>query len=150
MKKYRKNVVGIFINDEKKVLVFERSDMKGAWQFPQGGVEDGESTRDALQREMLEETGIKKFHIILESKHEIQYDFPIEMNSNIAKNYAGQSQTWFLLALDKNISPDLKNADGEFSDWKWVAPDHAITLIVDWKKEAYTKGLIELKLIGEQ
>ena len=39
---YRK-CVGIVVYQNDKVLLCERKDTPGGWQFPQGGIETGES-----------------------------------------------------------------------------------------------------------
>ena len=70
-KKYRPNVAIIVLAPtypfDCKVLVAQRSDIKGAWQFPQGGIDDGETPRDALFRELEEEIGTNKVEIIAET-----------------------------------------------------------------------------------
>ncbi len=57
---YRKCVaIVIYDSINKLCLVGERSDKSGAWQFPQGGVDAGESFIEAAKRELFEEFGIK-------------------------------------------------------------------------------------------
>ena len=43
MVRYRPNVAAIIVNGDGNLLICERSNVPGAWQFPQGGVDDGES-----------------------------------------------------------------------------------------------------------
>ena len=55
-------VMALIKNDEGKILMQKRIDPEpawayGKWEFPGGGVEWGESTEEALQREMQEEIG---------------------------------------------------------------------------------------------
>lgn len=45
MGKYRKGIVAVIVNEQGKVLIAERSDCKGAWQFPQGGLKVGETKK---------------------------------------------------------------------------------------------------------
>src|SRR5438067_8221410 len=56
--RYRLNVAAILQNREGKILVCERADATGAWQFPQGGVDEGETLEAALARELVEEIGL--------------------------------------------------------------------------------------------
>ena len=39
------------------MLICERSGQKGAWQFPQGGIDPGETALEAVRREIGEEVG---------------------------------------------------------------------------------------------
>ena len=67
--------VGIFLlNQEKKLWVGKRIDFKtNFWQMPQGGIDNHESPREAMIRELGEEVGIKKnFEIIEEIKSRIK------------------------------------------------------------------------------
>jgi len=49
-------VAGLVRKDDKVLLVY--SEKKQDWEFPGGQVEEGETVTQALQREILEETGI--------------------------------------------------------------------------------------------
>src|ERR1700728_4353327 len=60
--KYRLNVAAILRNGAGKILIGERQDRPGAWQFPQGGVDDGETLEQALKRELMEEISLKPGH----------------------------------------------------------------------------------------
>ena len=60
----------------KQVLATQRGygDFKGGWEFPGGKIENGESSENALIREIQEELNAKilvKNHI-----HTIEYDYP--------------------------------------------------------------------------
>ena len=55
---YRPNVAAILLNMENYMLVAQRSGLRSAWQFPQGGVDPGEGLEEALFREVEEEIGI--------------------------------------------------------------------------------------------
>ena len=54
---YRPNVAMVVINSQKKVLICRRRNTK-TWQFPQGGIDKGEKVREAMYRELREETGL--------------------------------------------------------------------------------------------
>lgn len=52
------SVAGVIVDDHGRALLIKRRD-NGHWEPPSGVVEAGETLPDALQREVLEETGIK-------------------------------------------------------------------------------------------
>ncbi|MFA6118670.1 MAG: NUDIX domain-containing protein [Parachlamydiales bacterium] len=59
MKKNDESVIGIiFSNDRKKILLIKRRDVP-VWVLPGGGIEDNETSTEAVIREILEETGYK-------------------------------------------------------------------------------------------
>jgi len=57
--RYRRCAAAIVFNDRGQVLCGERSDRKGSWNMPQGGVEKGETVEAAATRELFEETGVR-------------------------------------------------------------------------------------------
>lgn len=53
--------VGVIQNEAGQILISKRADdvhQAGLWEFPGGKLETGETARDALKRELLEELGI--------------------------------------------------------------------------------------------
>ena len=68
-KLYRKNV-GVVVCKNKKVLMCARADFDDLhWQFPQGGIEEGEDIVKAAKRELWEETGIKNVKFVLKMQN---------------------------------------------------------------------------------
>ena len=93
-KEYRKNVALILERKNGKILICQRSDCEDSWQFPQGGVDEGEEIVEALYREVREEIGLSaKFYKILEASAGYRYYFakrPAKW-----KQYLGQEQNCF-------------------------------------------------------
>ena len=141
---YRPCVVVVFTNENNQILVCERSDVPGAWQLPQGGIEPGESALNAVYREMREELGCDRFHITKEASGLVKYRFPEGLDAPISKKWIGQSQAWFRAKFEPGFAPDLAKADGEFSAIDWRDFEVAIKNIVDWKRAAYSEGLRKL------
>ncbi len=144
---YRSCVVGVFLNEIGHVLVGRRKE-EAMWQFPQGGVEIGETEEEALYREMKEELGCSEFLIIQKLDNLVSYDFPVGLNRPIAKKYKGQEQRWFLCQFRDSFGPQLDCAlDDEFVETRWVTPEEAVRDVVDWKKNVYQNALHQFKLL---
>ena len=142
----RKGVVGVFIDRDGKLLVCERSNIQDVWQFPQGGIDDGESEDQAITREMSEELGTQKFKIVQKSDIWTSYLFPKGSNFPIAKTHDGQIHCWFLLRFEDGVEPNLDASDGEFLAFRWVNLSEAVAGVVEWKRPAYIEGLRSLGL----
>ncbi len=138
MKTYRKNVGIVVFNKEGKVLVGERLNFLGSWQFPQGGVEDGEDLLEAAKRELYEEVGIKDATLIYEMQDWIKYDFPPTLKMKISDKFKGQTQKWFLFYWDKDISEcNLKIHEQEFGFVQFIELEKTFETIVEFKKDVY-------------
>ncbi len=144
---FRPCVLAVFTNDRGLVLVAERVTPKGAWQFPQGGIEAGESPEVAVIREMKEELGLEahEIEIVRQAGKGIRYVWPGGFKGAYSKRFKGQDQIWFLLRLRGAAQPDLALAtDKEFVSTEWVSPKEALERIIEFKREAYVAGLEEL------
>ena len=143
-----RNGVGVIVlNNSNKVFVGKRKDNPGdKWQMPQGGVDKGENFVEAMKRELYEETSIKSIKIIKELEKNYEYELPKNLVGIIWKGrFRGQKQKWFIakfLGQDSEINLETKNP--EFIEWKWIEPQKLPDVIVDFKKNLYTKLLIEI------
>jgi putative (di)nucleoside polyphosphate hydrolase len=134
---YRRGVGIVLCNPLKQVLIARRIKEK-AWQFPQGGIDPGESDETAMFREMMEELGTKKGSIIHQTQHPLTYDFPSSLSHPYP--HKGQSIQWFLLNFEGNDNDiNINTLHPEFDMWKWVDFHEAIQQIVDFKKDMYKK-----------
>jgi putative (di)nucleoside polyphosphate hydrolase len=141
-----------------RVLVFRRADSafgERDWQFPQGGVKQGETAPQALRRELLEEIGTDRVEILMQAPAPIRYDYPPEVAEQLSRGkpekrgYAGQEQTWFLVKLlDGEASIRFAGPSPEFDSYRWVTPLEALAQVVPFKAEAYRQGLTALGLLG--
>lgn len=79
MSQYFRAGVGIMVvNDDRCVLALERYDVPGAWQLPQGGLEESEEPLQAARRELWEETRIHWDQVVLLYEHPwwLAYELP--------------------------------------------------------------------------
>lgn len=97
---YRDCVGIVLLNTDGLILAGERLGLPGSWQMPQGGIDKGETPRDAALRELEEETGTAKARIIKQTTEWLTYDLPPELLGKAWKGrYRGQRQLWFALSL---------------------------------------------------
>ena len=143
MKPYRKNVGIIIFNSSGEVLVGERLNYPGSWQFPQGGVDEGEELLESAKRELYEEVGIDNAKFIYEAEDWLFYDFPENLKLKLTDKYRGQSQKWFLFYWNYDSSfCNLKIHEQEFERVKFIPLKEIIHTIVDFKKDVYTKLIL--------
>ena len=110
------------------------------WQMPQGGIDVGESPRDAALRELVEEAGTDKVEIVAESKGWLTYEFPDELRNRVwGGRYAGQAQRWFLMRFTGKDSDIYIAASepSEFVAWQWMRLDELVHGIVAFKRSVY-------------
>lgn len=138
MPKFRPCVAAIILNKEGEILVCERKNDRGAWQFPQGGVDGKETRLEALEREVMEEVGIPaEDYKTIEYREGYYYLYPGYIREK--KKWDGQEQTYFLCKLKKKAKgPDLGKKNPEFRDFDWVMPeDFDAAWLPDFKLEVY-------------
>ncbi len=144
---YRANVGIVIINDRGQVF-WARRFGQHSWQFPQGGVDDGESAEKTLYRELYEEVGLKPEHvkIVASSKHWLKYKLPKRFIRHDSKPVCiGQKQKWFLLKLvaEESAVNLLHSSHPEFDDWRWVSYWYPVRQVVSFKKDVYRKVMKE-------
>ena len=144
---YRPCVGVLLANRDGLVFAGERIDTPGAWQMPQGGIDNGESPRDAALRELHEETGVRPDLVTVEAETAgwVRYDLPPELLGKVWKGrYRGQEQKWFLVRFEgQDADIDIATSHAEFSRWRWLAPADLLALIVPFKRAVYTQVLDE-------
>ena len=142
-KNYRPNVAIIVLAPtypfECKLLIAQRSDIKGAWQFPQGGIDENESPEDAMFRELKEEIGTNDVEIISQYPQWLSYDFP----ANLAKKmkFDGQNQKYFLVRLKPGATININTPTPEFDEYCFVRVDEIEKIVNSFKKGVYMKVL---------
>ncbi len=145
---YRPNVAGLLVREDGKLLVCERSRQKGAWQFPQGGIDPGETALEAVKREVREEVGfLPSQYDIAESRGGYRYDYPPEVLDYVREKrqqpFVGQEQEYFLCRLHAD-APEPSLDHREFCACKWIAPaGFRLEWLPEFKKEVYAKVLAD-------
>jgi putative (di)nucleoside polyphosphate hydrolase len=139
LKRYRPNVAAIVENQNGELLIGRRHDFPACWQFPQGGVDAGESLPQAMQRELLEEAALKTGdYEIIHQTGSYRYDFP---SGTDARGFSGQEQVYFLVRLQATQAhtlPDPAQTCGEFTAFRWApVQDFPVHLAPRMKQQVY-------------
>jgi putative (di)nucleoside polyphosphate hydrolase len=156
-KPLRRNVCVVLTGTpEGRVLVFRRvgwRTLPNPWQFPQGGIEEGETPLEGMHRELKEEIGTDDVDVLKESPDSIVYEWPpdvvalLEQERSKLTRFRGQEQTWFLARLRRGTEGiRFDHAPPEFDAFEWVTPAEAAARVVAFKRDAYRRGLTVLGL----
>lgn len=142
MPRYRPNVAIILRNAAGEILVCERSDWPGCWQFPQGGVKKGETLLDALHREVEEELGLLPAdYRILSHRGPYRYLFA---DGRQKKGYDGQEQQYYLAELTNNDAVIRYDASHEFRAARWLPPaSYDLRWIAPMKSAVYARIFLD-------
>lgn len=121
---YRKGVIGIVIDKDNNFLITQLVDYdENDWRFSGGGIDEGETSEQALLRELKEELASDKFKIIKKSVHQIKYDWPMEVVEmrlkKKGKTFKGQVQDQYLILFEGN-KKEIKINPSEIRQIKWV------------------------------
>ncbi|MBO5441722.1 MAG: RNA pyrophosphohydrolase [Alphaproteobacteria bacterium] len=141
-KKFRRCAGAVVFNNEGKVLLGSRIECKtNAWQFPQGGIETGESPEEAAKRELFEETNVSSVKLVYSNKTPIRYEFTDEIKQNFRKRgiFNDGQDIYFSLFYfcGQESEINVQTSMPEFKEYMWADFSFAVENVVDFKKEAY-------------
>ncbi len=149
-RRYRRGVGIMLVNMRNEVFIARRNDVPGeAWQMPQGGIDPGETPRQAALRELKEEIGTANAEIIAESTRWLYYDLPEDLAKKArGGRWMGQRQKWFVMLFrGEDAEINLATKHPEFNAWRWVAAHELETLAVTFKRQLYVSVLGEFAAI---
>lgn len=142
--KFRPNAAAILVREDGRMLIAERTDVAGAWQFPQGGISKGETAREAMERELKEEidVGPELYSVEVEKGG---YRYVFDGGRVKWKKYHGQEQTYFLCrftGMDADIC--LETEHPEFGKFRWITPgEFDLKWVPTFKRKVYAQVLLD-------
>ena len=152
---YRPNV-GIVLANQRNEVFWGKRVNQHAWQFPQGGIKQGETPLAAMYRELEEEIGLQRGHVRIlgRTREWLRYEVPAKWqqrndrlrNEHRGGAYRGQKQIWFLLRMVGRDCDVKLRASGhpEFDAWRWHEYWVPLEAVIDFKREVYRQALAEL------
>ena len=148
---YRPNVAAVIVSKdyplERSIFIAERTDLNGIWQFPQGGIDEGESSEEALFRELKEEIGTELVTIIAEYPEWLKYDFPPHIAQKMAP-FSGQKQKYYLVQLQPSATINLETEHPEFKQYRFVSVDELFECTAHFKKNVYQEVISHFRAKG--
>ena len=142
---FRANV-GIIITNMQGKVFWGRRIGQNAWQFPQGGMNEGETPEQAMYRELYEEVGLtpEQVSIIAVTPRWLRYRLPAPLiRHHVQPLCVGQKQKWYLLRLlvDENQINFTYSAKPEFDGWRWVSYWYPLKEVINFKRNVYQQAL---------
>ena len=123
----RREVQAVIFDDadnEKKVLILKKTDYSARryrWRLLKGGLNDGESETEGLQREILEETGLRKIQIL---DRILSYEFFFKNVRHTVSSYLVKADSKEPVKLQKS----------EVADYVWTTKEEALKML-HWSNE---------------
>ncbi len=155
MSEYRPNVAAVILSERYpevcEFFIAKRNDIKHSkciWQFPQGGIDEGESPTEALYRELGEEIGTNDIEVLAEYPEWLKYDFPKGNIQTKMYPFKGQMQRYFLVKLRGEAKINLATEVPEFVAYRFVPFDEVLQNVVYFKRRIYKKVLEHFKKGG--
>lgn len=145
---FRANVGIILANSDDKLMLAGRAGAKG-WQFPQGGMLQGEEPEQSMYRELHEEVGLTQADVELlgVTSDWLRYKLPDKyLRRGSLPLCIGQKQRWFMLRLV--CAEDAVRFDRcdtpEFDRVRWVDFWRPVNEVIYFKRRVYAQALHEL------
>ena len=149
---YRLGVGIMLLNRDGLAFVGHRIRMPAGlakWQMPQGGIDAGETPRQAARRELREEIGSDRAELLAESRGWFDHDVPDEIAEvMMGGRYRGNRQKWFAMRFtgtDADI--DLATEHPELDAWKWVSPERLPEVVAPFMRRLYFDVVAEFRAL---
>jgi 8-oxo-dGTP pyrophosphatase MutT (NUDIX family) len=108
-------------------LLLLRSSYRSAWNFPGGGVRQGETPEVSVRRELSEEIGLV-------------VDAPLQLVGEVSGVWDGRRDRVFLFMLRLNTLPTLRLDNREIIDARLIPIDDLYKMSLTEPVQAYVRG----------
>lgn len=138
---FRAGVIIVVEHSDGSILSCERGDIAGAWQLPQGGIDDGETPIAAAWRELEEETGLTSAEVQLSASSDDWTLYELPRGHGLGR-HLGQAHRWFRFVVTHDgVQPTV---DGnEFVNWSWMWPSDLVDVVADFRRAGYEAMLLK-------
>lgn len=147
MRTINRDIAGGFIFSGDGKLLIGKSIKGGAydgqWIIPGGGIEENETKREALIREILEETGLDITHANINALDEIDSGETEKILRDTGEKVLVKMQFYnFIVKLEDNADTIVLKTDDDFIDARWANVEELSTL------DLSSPTIITLKKLG--
>lgn len=105
------------------LLILSRLTKRPLWEFPKGGVDEGETVREAALRELFEETGINESEVRLIPEFEKTEDYRFTSGRSDRRSLIHKQVTYYLAETDK---AEIVLSAKESSEFAWLTLPEAM------------------------
>lgn len=148
---YRQGVHAIVLDNENNILLVQKQSYgDNQWDFPGGGVDEGEEPKNAVLRELEEELGSKAFEIIKESPFKDKFEWPEEAQQRgfdkHGKWWRGQEKLQFITRFTGSRD-EINIQNEEIRKIAWVPYSQLENYLVfegQWENAKKVLGDLEL------
>lgn len=144
---FRKGVSALIINNRNEFLLVNLESFESHFfAIPGGGVEPGETLKEAIYRELDEELGIKQEHlqVVGQSNNPVRFKFKVIKMGRDGIEYDGSERYFFgfkFISDEKIITP----SPGEVRSYIWVSfNDLKDYLLFDNQLEETKEKILEI------
>jgi putative (di)nucleoside polyphosphate hydrolase len=135
--RFRAGVGIVIVAPDGRVMAFRRSMPGGAWQLPQGGIDEGEDEAVATMRELFEETGIAACDVDVVGVVEPWLGYELPAGARSPKTGRGQVHRWTVMRPRvAQLDPQLADG-GEFDAWAWMTFSDLHSATAEFRRPVY-------------